>query len=461
MRLVALQATPIDPGGSGSIWFKLLLILIFVLINGFFSASEMAVVSLNDNKIRKEAEDGDRKAGRLLGFIDRQSKFLATIQVGVTLAGFLSAAFGAESIAPVLYAFLDPKGQMPWLATVSTVLVTIFISFASLVLGELVPKRIGMSRPQAFASAFGAILRFFELILSPFTKILNAATEAVSALLGLSEDQIGASVTEEEIRLLTEVGSKSGNIESVEATMINNVFELNDTEVSEIMTPRTQVSAMQKDSSWHEVVEMAAHGRFSRIPVYDDDMDDIIGILHIKDLLALKSADHASFVLANILRPAYYVPESKSVSALFTEMRQHHHSLAIVIDEYGGTDGIVSIEDVLEQIVGDIEDEYDIRIQPCIQDEDGSYIMDGRLTPEEAGAYIEALDVMEEDDAYDTMAGFVLSLLERIPEVDERPEVTFQNIRFAVMEMDDRRIAKIRITVLPKPIDEGDDDEEA
>lgn len=442
LSLLVVQA---QNNAGQPIWLHLSLIFILIILNGFFSASEMAVVTLNDNRIRKQAAAGDKNARVLLKFINSQSEFLATIQVGVTLAGFLSAAFGADRLAPYLYYLLDPSMNRPWIQTAATVLITIIISFLSLIFGELVPKRIGMSNPERYAKAFASVLRGCELCFYPFTKVLNAAANGISKLLNLHEDNDSEKVTEEEIRLLTEVSRESGLIHSEEADMINKVFELDDKEVSEIMTPRTAVSALSADSSWEEVLQEAAYGRFSRLPVYEEDIDNVIGILHIKDLLALLPEDRDHFDLRKILRPAYFVPESKTVNVLFREMRQNHTSLAVVIDEYGGMDGIISMEDVLEEIVGDIEDEYDAKEIPCQEMEDGSYVLDGRLTPEEAGEFIPELDAMEEDDAYDTMAGFVLSLLERIPEADEHPQVRFRNLLFTVLEMDDRRIAKIKI----------------
>lgn len=449
------------PAAIHSIWFDFLLILILILLNGFFSASEMAVVTLNENRIRKQALEGDAVSKQLLRFSENQSKFLATIQVGVTLAGFLSAAFGADRLAPYLVGALDPQGRMPWMNTLATVMITILVSFFSLVFGELVPKRIGMSRPEVFAKRAASVLRFCELVFSPFTRILNYMTNLVSRILGIKGINPDERVSEEEIRLMAEAGRASGIILTEEAEMINKVFELDDKEVGEVMTPRTAVLALNSDSSWEEAIELSSSGRYSRIPVYEDDLDNIIGVLHIKDLLSHLPDKSENFDLRSYMRPAHFVPETKSLSVLFREMRQHHISLAIVIDEYGGMDGIISMEDILEEIVGEIEDEYDAEEEACVSPREGIYIMDGRLTPEEAGAFIPELAAMEEDDAYDTMAGFVLSLLERIPEADEHPQVRFKDLRFTVLEMDNRRIARIRIERLPdESIDDDNKEEE-
>lgn len=431
--------------GDSLLW-HFLLIFFLILVNGFFSASEMAVVTLNETRIRREAAEKDKRSQRLLRFVEDQSAFLATIQIGVTLAGFLSAAFGAERLAPLLADLLDPERLHPGLQTTSTILITLVISFLSLIFGELVPKRIGMSNPEAFAKNASLILSFFSFIFSPLTKVLAACSHGVCKLLSIPEQNASERISEEEIRLLTEASRESGSIHSDEADMINKIFELDDKELSEIMTPRTQVLALPKDAEWSEVLEAAAYGPYSRIPVYDEDIDDIIGILHIRDLLALKDKEEEHKEWIKLLHPASFVAENKTVSRLFTEMRQKHLSLVIVLDEYGGMEGVISMEDILEEIVGDIEDEYDDKAVPGLRQDDGSYILDGRLTPEEAGVFVPELAKMEEDDNYDTIAGFVLSLLDRIPSPDEHPTVHFHDLSFTVLEMDDRRISKIRVS---------------
>lgn len=427
----------------------LLVILILIFVNGFFSASEMAVVTLNETKIRKQAETGDPKSVLLLRFIDHQSRFLATIQVGVTLAGFLSAAFGADRLAPVLTAWIDPTGHYPWAQTVATILITILVSFISLVLGELVPKRIGMAKAESFSKRFGTFLYVCEVIFLPFTRILNACADTISHWIGVDKKENENQATEDEIRLLTEVGGESGHIHQEEADMIQKVFELDDKEVSEIMTPRTAVLALPLDASYEEVMEAASKGRFSRIPVYEEDLDNIIGILHIKDLFQASLENHQTFDLKKYLRQPYFVPDTKPVNVLFRDMRQKRVTLAVAVDEYGGTDGIVTIEDVLEEIVGDITDEYDEVETPCLRLAEGVYSLDARLTPEEAGHFIPELDQLKEDDAYDTLAGFMLSRLERIPDKDEHPSIEVGQLKFTVTEMDERRIARLRVEKLP------------
>lgn len=260
-------------------------------------------------------------------------------------------------------------------------------------------------------------------------------------------------ITEEEILLMTRVSGESGGIQSDEAKMIYNVFDLDDTEVSEIMTPRTAMITLPADSTYKEVVYVAAHERYSRIPVFEDNVDNIIGILHIKDLLRITLQERDNFDLRRHLREAYFVPEGKSISVLFREMQQQNISLAIVIDEYGGTDGLIAIEDILEEIVGDIADEYDGTDQSVVRNPDGSYILDGLLSPEEVVERVAEVPDLGNDDNfdYDTLAGLVLSRLERIPEPYENPSVIVDHYKFTVLEMDDKRIARVKLEFLDPP----------
>lgn len=445
----AAETVPIPVTGDGSVIFDLLLVFLLILINAFFAASEMAIVTLNDNRVRKSAEDGNTVARKLLRFIDNQGQFLATIQVGVTLAGFLSSAFAADKFAGRLFLLLDPSGQNHSLQTISLIIITLILSYFSLVLGELVPKRIAMQHPERFSRSFVGLLGVIDLVFKPITKFLNISANLVLKLFGIDPRERKDHITEEEIRILAEAGAGSGDIRVSDVALIKNIFAFDDKEVSEIMTPRTNMVSMPANATYEEAVEIAANSRFSRFPVYDEDLDDIIGVLYIKDLLRVpNSMRDERFQLSLIAREPYFIPEGKKINVLFREMKQHHVSLAVVIDEYGGTDGIITMEDLLEEIVGDIEDEYDEHNTDIVQNPDGSYTLSGLLTPAEAGRYIRALDELEDDDDYDTVAGFVLSILGYIPAPDEYPTIEYGNLRFKVLEMDDKRISRIHLEVL-------------
>lgn len=437
----------------GSIVIDLIIVLIFVLINGFFSATEMAVITLNDNKIRKMAEEGNKTAKRILRFIDNPGRFLAVIQVGVTLAGFLSSAFASDKFAARISYAIDPQGKLPFLETLSMVGVTIILSYFSLVLGELAPKRIAQKYPEKVSFASAKIVRGVGIILAPFVRFLTFSTNLILRMMGIDPNANERNVTEEEIRMMVDVGSESGTIEDNEKEMIENIFEFNDKEVSEIMTHRTKIVSLPIDASYEEVVDIAVSERFTRIPVYRDSIDDIVGILHIKDLLGYSLREHGSggFSLASLLRPPLVVPETKNISSLFREMQKGRMQLAVIVDEYGGTAGIVSIEDMLEEIVGNISDEFDEDEMKLIRLDDGDLLVTGDTPLSDIEDVLE-IDLPDED--YDTIAGFVIHLLDRIPDENETPEVTFGNVVVKVESMEDKWISKLRIHVLPSMEDE-------
>lgn len=452
-KAVASQNIQTDADIIRVILINSLIILLLVLVNGFFAAAEMAIVTLNESKLKADADQGDVSAKKLIPFVEKQADFLATTQVGATLASLLAAAFGASRLAPIICQLLDPAGTVTYIQPLLTIAITLVISYFSLVLGELVPKQVGMRNPEKFVKRFVHLLRFWDGLIRPFAKFLNVSARLFCLLIGINVDKDNTIVTEEEILMLTKASGESGGIQSDEAKMISNVFELNDTEVSEIMTPRTAMVSLSADASYQEVVHTAAHERYSRIPVYEETVDNIIGILHIKDLLRITSYERHNFDLRRHLREAYFVPEGKSISALFREMQQQNISLAIVIDEYGGTDGIISIEDILEEIVGDIADEYDGQDQSIVKLADNTYIVDGLLAPEEIVERIPEVEEIKDDENfdYDTVAGLVLSKLERVPEEGENPSVVVDNIRFTVLEMDEKRISRIKLELLDKP----------
>lgn len=446
------------------IWLDLFIVLILVLINGFFSASEMAIINLKDARVRREAEEGNKLAKKLVYFLDNQGDFLATIQVCITLAGFLSASFGADRFAGRLTALVDPGNNYPWLSVVSLIAITIIISYISLVLGELVPKRMAMSNPDKFSKSFVSLLRVVNSLLRPIAAFLNFSANVILKIFHISVESQKEVVTEEEIRMLLDISSSSGNIHEGESEMIENIFELNDTEVSEIMTHRTNIVALPVTTTLEELSNVLAEEKYSRVPIYEEDIDDIIGVISIKDIVQFVIAgDKENFDLKKLIRSPYLVPESKPVDVLFKDMQRDHVSMAIVIDEYGGTAGLVTLEDVLEEIVGNIEDEYDEESNEVSLKADGSYIISASLSLDEVEKAIDAineqadgswregtaeLQFSEEDkNDFDTLAGLVLQRLGRIPDSKEKPLVEDDSFIFRVLEMEDKRIAKIQMGV--------------
>ncbi len=359
---------------------QILLIIILILLNAFFAATEIAFISLNDAKIEKQVKDGNKKAKKIKNMLVNPSKFLATIQIGITFAGFLSSAFASETfaddLAPILYNLMPQISLASW-NNISIILITIVLSYFTLIFGELVPKRIAMKNYEKVAFASIGIIRAISVITAPFVKFLTFSTNAVSKLFGVSETD-EETVTEEEIRMMVDVGEEKGTIAEDEKDMINNVFEFNDKTVSEIMTPRTEIFAIEKNKTITEVIEeLSEDFRYSRIPVYNDTIDNIEGVVYVKDILL--STKNKNAKIKNLIKEAYFVSDTKPVNELFTELRRSRKQIAIVIDEYGGTSGIVTMEDILEEIVGEIYDEYD-EIEDMIKKiDDNTYIFNGNV----------------------------------------------------------------------------------
>ncbi|MBR5357811.1 MAG: HlyC/CorC family transporter [Clostridiales bacterium] len=426
----------------------LLVVFFFVLINAFFSGTEMAVISLNDAKMHKMAEEGNKKAKRIVKFIDTPGNFLATIQVGVTLAGFLSSAFAANNFARQLAVTVDPAGQYAWMETLWTVVITVVLSYFSLVLGELVPKRIAQTYPEKWAFAVTGIVNFFSVFLRPFVVVLTASTNGILRLFKIDPNKNDKIVTEEEIRMMVDVGSESGNIEDNEKEMIENVFEFNDKEVAEIMTHRKKIVSLPIDAEYDEVMKIAREEKFTRIPVYRETIDDIEGILHIKDLLGITPPDDGHpFILSKYIRDPLVVHETRKISSLFGEMKNSGMQMAVIVDEYGGTMGICTIEDILEELVGNISDEFDEDDDELVRLSNGDYIVAGDMTLSDLE---DAVEVELTDDEYDTIAGLVLSLLDRVPEEREHPVVHYKNLDIKVLKVAENAIAKVMIHANPE-----------
>ncbi|MBQ6303985.1 MAG: HlyC/CorC family transporter [Clostridiales bacterium] len=437
---------------------SILLVVFFVFVNAFFSGTEMAVISLNDAKMHKLAEDGDKKARRVIKFIDNPGNFLATIQVGVTLAGFLSSAFAANSFASRLALWADPASVHPWMESVWTVVITIVLSYFSLVLGELVPKRIAQNMPEKWAFAAAGIVKFFGALLRPFVWFLTKSTNFVLRLFRIDPNQTDKPVTEEEIRMMVDVGSESGNIEDTEKEMIENVFEFNDKEVSEIMTHRKKIVSLPIDADYDEVMKVAREEKFTRIPVYKDTIDDIIGILHIKDLIGIMPpTEEEPFKLEKFIREPLIVHETRKISSLFGEMKNCGMQMAVIVDEYGGTMGIATIEDMLEELVGNITDEFDDESDEFVKLSNGDYIVRGDMTLNDLE---NELDIELTDDEYDTIAGLVISQLDRVPEEKEKPVVNYKNLRIKVLKVEENAIAKLLIHINPVNLPDEDGREE-
>ena len=422
---------------------ELVILIILIFVNAFFAATEMAFVSLNDAKIEKMAKEGNKKAKSIEKMLKNPSKFLATIQIGITLAGFLSSAIASDTfasqLAPILYEAIPSISLATWNG-ISIVVITIILSYFSLVFGELVPKRIAMKNYEKISFAAIGVIKTIALFTAPFVRFLTFSTNIISKIFGVTATD-EQTVTEEEIRMMVDVGQEKGNIELQEKKMINNVFEFNDRIASEIMIHRTNIVAVNIDMTIAEVVEkMTKDTRYSRIPVYDENIDDIKGIVYLKDILL--SNKNWNTKIKNLVKDAYFVPETKLVNELFEEMRKNKKQIAIVIDEHGGTAGLVTMEDILEEIVGDIYDEYD-KIEKKYEKVDNStYICDGEMPIYEVE---KLLDIEIPEGDYDTLSGYLFENLERIPNEKEKPIYKTEKAIYKVEKCKENKILKVRI----------------
>ena len=444
-----------DPG---SIILKLLLLFVLVIINAFFAMSEIAIISLNDNVVDKQAEDGNKKAKKVKKLTENPSNFLSTIQIGVTLAGFLTSASASSSFAAGLTEKLVALGtpiSAKVINGISVVLITVIMSYFSLVFGELAPKRMAMQKPEKIAYSVVGILLVVKTITAPFVKVLSASTNLIVKLCGFDPNANEESVTEEEIRMMVDVGQEKGVIEDIQKEMIDNIFDFDDIDVSDIMTHRTDMFAVEDTDSLEQVVSISIEHGYSRIPVFHEDPDNIIGIVYIKDLLKyISSSLPKDKGPKDVMREAYYVPFSKSCGALFNEMCEKRIQMAVVVDEYGGTAGIVTMEDLLEAIVGNIQDEYDNEDEEIVEVSENVFTIDGTAYIEEVNELVG--DIIPEGD-YDTLGGFLISRLGYLPKDGDMTEVEFENLKFTILNVEDRRIGKIRVEITPKEETDGDD----
>lgn len=439
-----------DDPGSTSLILQIVLLFVLILVNAFFAMSEIAIISLNDSKIEKMAENGHKKAKQIMRLTENSSSFLSTIQIGVTLAGFLTSASASQvfaqrltdAVAPVL----PDAIPLSLVHSISVVLITLIMSYFSLVFGELAPKRIAMQIPEKISFLAAGPLLFVAKITKPAVKLLSFSTNLVVRIFGFDPNSDEETVTEEEIRMMVDVGQEKGVIEDTQREMIDNIFEFDDIDVSDIMTHRTDMYAVEANDSLQHVIDISVERGYSRIPVYDDDPDNIIGIAYIKDLIPYIGKNLPENGLRSIMRKAYYVPESKKCGTLFKEMGESHVQMAIVVDEYGGTAGLVTLEDLLESIVGNIQDEYDHEAQEISRIDDATFTIDGTADIEEVGDLINATFP---DGDYDTLGGYIISRLGFLPADGEMNSLEFENFRFTVLNVEDRRIGKVKVEILP------------
>ena len=433
-----------DPQAA-NILSQLAVLVVLTAVNAFFAGSEMAVVSVNKNKIHRLAEQGNRNAALIERLMEDSTVFLSTIQVAIALAGFFSSASAATGIAQVLGGVMAEAG-VPYSQSIAGVVVTVILAYFNLVFGELVPKRIALQKAEGFSLLCVRPIYMLSLVMNPFIKLLSFSTSSVLKLIGMHSETLESEVSEEEIKSMLETGSETGVFNDIEKEMITSIFSFDDKRAREVMVPRQDMVTIDINEPVEDYIDEILQSMHSKIPVYEDEIDNIIGILSTKTLMieARKSSLESLNIRAMLTEP-YFVPENRRTDALFKEMQKNKNKLAILIDEYGGVSGMVTLEDLIEEIVGDIHEEYE-EVEPDIQE----------IVPHKVfrvSGSISLFDLNEEmhlhiDSTCDTLSGYLMEILgyipdqERLPLLVETPEADFE-----VESMDDRVIDKVKLTL--------------
>ncbi|HEY5558041.1 hemolysin family protein [Acetobacterium sp.] len=428
---------------------QFIIIVILILINAFFASAEMAIVSLNKNKLRILVEEGNNNALLLNKLIKEPTKFLSTIQVGITFAGLFSSAYAATGISSGLGLWLEKFG-IPYSYDAALILVTITLSYITLVFGELYPKRLALKKSEEIALFSVRPILFFLKVTAPFVKLLSVSTNLLIRITGVSVDDLEEKVSREEIRSFVEVGQEHGAINETEKDMINSIFEFDNKLAEEIMTPRTEVYLINIDIPLKNYLSELFTLKHSRIPVFKGDSDNIIGVLYMKDFMAeAYKVGFENVELRTIIRPAYFVPERKNIDELFKDLQASKMQITILIDEYGGFSGIVTMEDLIEEVMGKLEDEYDNEAPDIKKIDDTVFVVKGRISVKELNEKL-LLNLDEDSESYDTLGGLLIMLLGQIPLDDEEYTVKYNNIIFNIEKVKDKRIESVKITIEKK-----------
>ena len=424
---------------------------LLTLANGYFSMSELAVVSAKRAVLEPEAEEGDRRARSALDLASNSEQFLATIQVAITLVGFASSAFASTSLSDPLGSWFMSLGMPGSIAQpLAPVLITLAVSYLSIVAGELVPKRMALSNAEAVAKSVSGPIRGFMTVARPLVWLTAKSANGLSALLGVKSADERDSVSEEEIKYMV---TDADELTDQEKSMIHEVIDMGDTIAREVMVPRVDMTAMEDTSTLSEVMAVMRRTGYSRIPIYHESVDRIVGIAHIKDLISpILDDGKSSDCVASHVRAADYVPDTKDIIPLLSEMQSSHDQMVIVVDEYGGTAGIITIEDIVEEVVGEIEDEFDPDNKYLTKLSDREWLVDGRFSIDDA---IELGWPIEDSEEYETIAGFVLELADKVPHPGDVIEK--DDYQFRVQSMRGRRLSMLRV-VAPEPAAEAGED---
>lgn len=440
------------------VFLQLLVQVILIALNAFFAASELSLVSLNEVKLRRQADSGeDPKAKKLLKIVEQPTGFLSTIQIGITLAGFLGSAFAADGFSDGLVDWLMFTCKIDFISrnvldTIAVVLITLILSFFTLVFGELIPKRIAMRDPDKFARRVCGVISALSRALKPLVWVVSASTNGLLRLFGMNPDETGEDVSEEDIMDLVDAVEEQGEIDTDTKEMIENVFEFDNTAVSEIMVRRSDMTVLRETDTYEDVMKVLVESGFSRFPVCGEDTDDIKGIVLAREYL-FATIDTPSCKVTDVMQPVKFVPDTLPANRLFRDMRESKVHMAIVVDEYGQTAGLVTMEDLLEEIVGNIYDETDAPEIPEISEVEPNrwHIIGGTLVEDVEDAI--GVTIRGEEDTFDTIGGFVIANLEYIPQDGETPEFTYKNLTVKVLTVKEKRIELteiIKTEVIPE-----------
>ena len=428
---------------------QLIIQLILILLNAFFASSEIAIVSLNENKVKSRAEEGDKKAKKLVKLIKNPTRFLSTIQVGITLAGFLGSAFAADSFSEpltkwVLETFGLDLSLSATIDSVAVIVITLILSYFTLVLGELVPKRIAMKNAEKLADKVGGIILFLTGLLRPVVWFLTVSTNGILRLFGIDPNEQEETVSEEDIVIMLDAGAEEGTLNKDNIEYIKNVFELDHLTARDIMTPRNNIELISDTAEFDDILELIKTSGYSRIPVYTENTENIIGILYARDFVL--NYQKPDFKLKDAMFEPTFVPETVHLDALFKEMQMDHNHIVIVVDEFGGTAGLVTMEDILEEIVGEIWDEQDEEIESFKKVGADEYKV---LTSIEIDEFFEFFDLAENEEIESTTVnGWVMEACGTIPE--ENYSFDYENLTITVLVADEIKTQEILVKVNPK-----------
>jgi putative hemolysin len=440
-----------DGSGLNRLWLEIIFIAVLIVLNGFFAASEIALISARRSRVQQLASDGDPRAKRVVGIQQDPDRFLATVQVGVTFVGTLASAVGGVAAIHALSPMIGGI-PLPFLSAMAEplalVIVVVSITYASLILGELVPKTLALRHAVSLALLVSGPLDSLARAASPLVRLLTASNRFVLRLLGQKGVTERAFISEEEVKHMVQEGREQGVFDQTEQELIHSVFEFTESSVKDVMIPRPRIQAIDVETPIEQVLAHIVETGKSRYPVYRNTLDEVLGILYDKDLFRLL-AEKKPIMLAQVVRPAFFTPETTRVSRLLKSMQRRRMPMALVVDEYGGVEGLITIEDLIEEIVGEIEDETDREDQAVRRLRDGSYIVDASISIHDLADQHHL--VFPESTEYETLAGFLITQLQRMPRGGEI--VNYEDWRLTIVDMDGRRIARVKIE--PRQRDAG------